>query len=130
MGYTTQSQQVLDAGGQSQQHTAGSTIPGIPAIKFSRQQQVRARCSQNAHAQQRQQWLQQVRATGTFLAIDLALLDVEATGADGLVALDADEAVHVVRVLHGVHDVLSTSRTHVTSQTPASLNYKLNKRPN
>lgn len=38
-----------------------------------------------------------------FLTVDLALLNMEAAGADGYATLDAHEAVHVERVLHGIH---------------------------
>jgi len=38
-----------------------------------------------------------------FLAVDLALLDVEASGANGDAAADTREAVHVERVLHRVN---------------------------
>jgi len=39
-----------------------------------------------------------------FLTVDLALFNMEAARADGYTTLHAHEAVHVERVLHGVHD--------------------------
>ena len=42
----------------------------------------------------------------TFLTVHFAFLNMEAAGANGLVTLHADEAVHVVRVLHRVNHLL------------------------
>ena len=42
----------------------------------------------------------------TFLAVHLALLDVEAARADSHTTLDAHETDHMERVLHGVHNFL------------------------
>ena len=41
-----------------------------------------------------------------MLTIHSTFLNVEASGSDGLTTIDAHEAVHTERVLHGVHHFL------------------------